>query len=169
LGCRGWQINVNVSSTNDPATLDDPELREALKRCSPATYFAACKFRQTGDTTHLPAIIAGVVERYVERDLRVKLREGDTLRLREDLGLDSLTMMEIVMLAEEVLRISISNEELTHLKTLADVGQFFASKLREITQRPAALSRPSHERVTNSRPPLAADSATAAPAGGLAG
>jgi acyl carrier protein len=121
-----------VSSTNDPATLDDPELREALKRCSPATYFAACKFRQTGDHAHLVAIIAGVVERYVERDLRAKVQTGDaSLRLREDLGLDSLTMMEIVMLAEEVLRISISNEELTHLRTLADVHGFFEAKLRE--------------------------------------
>jgi 3-hydroxyacyl-[acyl-carrier-protein] dehydratase len=159
-----------VSSIPDPATLDDPELREALKRCSPATYFAACKFRQTGDTTHLPAIITGVVERYVERELRPKLREADaSLRLREDLGLDSLTMMEIVMLAEEVLRISISNEELTHLKTLADVGRFFEAKLREITQPAAAFSPSSHERVTNSRLPMAGPAATATPAGGLAG
>jgi 3-hydroxyacyl-[acyl-carrier-protein] dehydratase len=123
-----------VSPTNAPA-LDDPQLREALKRCSPDTYFAACKFRQTGDTGQLPVIIAGVVERFVERELRPKLRTGDTsLRLREDLALDSLTMMEIVMLAEEILRISISNEELTQLRTLADVQQFFATKLRELAR-----------------------------------
>jgi acyl carrier protein len=138
-----------VTSTNDPATLDDPELREALKRCSPATYFAACKFRQTGDHEHLAAIIAGVVERYVERDLRAKVQTGDTtLRLREDLGLDSLTMMEIVMLAEEVLRISISNEELTHLRTLADVQGFFHAKLREPATPPvAAMTTAEVERV----------------------
>jgi 3-hydroxyacyl-[acyl-carrier-protein] dehydratase len=128
-----WLANPHhVSPTNDPATLDDPELREALKRCSPATYFAACKFRQSRDAADLAAIINGVVERYVERDLRAKLLANDTaLRLREDLGLDSLTMMEIVMLAEEVLHISISNEELTHLRTLGDVHRFFEEKTRE--------------------------------------
>lgn len=125
----------NVSPINAPAVLDDPQLREALKRCSPDTYFAACKFRQTGDAGQLPLIIAGVVERFVERELRPKLRTGDaTLRLREDLALDSLTMMEIVMLAEEILRISISNEELTQLRTLGDVQQFFETKLHELAR-----------------------------------
>ena len=135
-----WLANPHhVSPTNDPATLDDPELRELLKRCSPATYFAACKFRQSRAPAELAAVITGVVERYVERDLRAKLQAGDSaLRLREDLGLDSLTMMEIVMLAEEVLHISISNEELGHLRTLADVQRFFAEKMREPAPLPAA-------------------------------
>ena len=160
-----------MSSINDPATLDDPELREALKRCSPATYFAACKFRQTGDHAHLAAIIIGVVERYVERDLRPKLRPGDdTLRLREDLGLDSLTMMEIVMLAEEILRISISNEELTHLRTLADVQLFFQIKLGEAaTRKSAGPTSETLERASSSRSVSAGSPPAAASAGGMAG
>jgi acyl carrier protein len=165
-----WLAN-NVTPTNDPATLDDPALREALKRCSPGTYFAACKFRQTGDRTHLVTIINGVVERYVERDLRPKLRTNDTtLRLREDLGLDSLTMMEIVMLAEEILRISISNEELTHLRTLADVQCFFETKLHEVATNQAdgnlaatVAGAHSERRELNDSPPAAAS------ASGLAG
>ena len=125
-------------------SLDNEELRAALKRCPPATYYAACKFRQTGDATQLPAIITGVIERYVDREVRTKLaHEPETLRLREDLGLDSLTMMEVVMLAEEVLQISISNEELTQLQTIADVQRFFAAKLREpAAAGPAPLTAP---------------------------
>jgi len=147
-GCRGWQ---HVSSTNDPAALDDPQLREALKRCSPDTYFAACKFRQTGDPVQLAVIITGVVERFVERELRPKLRTGDTaLRLREDLALDSLTMMEIVMLAEEILRITISNEELTSLRTLADVHGFFEAKLRQAPLAPSLVGSDHAERVAPS-------------------
>ena len=120
---------------DDPAPADDPALRETLKRCSPATYYAACKFRVTGDAEALRAVIGGVIERFVERDLRAKLAgPADTvpaLRLREDLGLDSLTMMEVVMVAEEVLRITISNEELTRLHRLADVHDFIITKLAE--------------------------------------
>lgn len=110
---------------------DDAYLREALKRCSASTYEAAFQFRKTKNTEHLPAIVLGIIERYVEPDLRAKLRDpDDDLRLIEDLGIDSLTMMEIVILVEEVLQMSINNEELRHLRTLGDVKQFIECKVR---------------------------------------
>ena len=110
---------------------DDAYLREALKRCSAPTYEAACQFRKTGNTEHLPAIVLGILERYVEPDLRAKLKNpDDDLRLIEDLGIDSLTMMEIVILVEDVLQMSINNEELRHLRTLGDVKQFIECKVR---------------------------------------
>jgi len=118
-----------VSSNHDSTPEDDPALREALKRCSPATYYAACKFKNTRRSEDLRILVLGVIERFVERDLRSKLADAsDTLRIREDLSLDSLTMMEVVMIAEEVLRISVSNEELTQLRTLGDVQTFILAK-----------------------------------------
>src|ERR1017187_5658784 len=110
---------------------DDALLRESLKRCSASTFEAASQFRKTKNTEHLPAIILGIVERFVEPDLRAKLRDpDDDLRLIEDLGIDSLTMMEIVILVEEVLQMSINNEELRHLRTIGDVKQFIECKVR---------------------------------------
>lgn len=118
-----------MSSNRDSTPQDDPALREALKRCSPATYYAACKFRASGRSEDLRTLIIGVIERFVERELRSKLEHAsDTLRLREDLAIDSLTMMEVVMIAEEVLRINVSNEELTQLRTLGDVHAFILAK-----------------------------------------
>jgi 3-hydroxyacyl-[acyl-carrier-protein] dehydratase len=106
-------------------------LRESLKRCSASTFEAASQFRKTKNTEHLPAIILGIIERFVEPDLRAKLRDpDDDLRLIEDLGIDSLTMMEIVILVEEVLQMSINNEELRHLRTIGDVKQFIECKVR---------------------------------------
>src|SRR6478609_2246513 len=109
---------------------DDANLREALKRCSAATYEAAAQFRKTGNTEHLPAIVLGIIERYVEPDLRAKLKDDDDLRIIEDLGIDSLTMMEIVVLVEDVLQMTINNEELRHLRTLGDVKTFIECKVR---------------------------------------
>jgi acyl carrier protein len=123
----------NVSTPNDQPPADDPALREILKRCSPATYYAACKFRAQRGPDDLRTLVLGVIERFVERDHRAKLAgpadEVCALQLSQDLGLDSLTMMEIVMVAEEVLEVSISNEELTRLRTIADVHEFIASKV----------------------------------------
>ena len=109
---------------------DDAALREALKRCSPPTYEAARRYLITGDTTQLPLIVLGVFERYIARDLRPKLRHpASDLLLTDDLGIDSLTMMEIVMLAEEVLQITITSEELVRLRTLDDAQRFIAAKV----------------------------------------
>lgn len=109
---------------------DETHLRESLKRCSASTFEAACQFRKTGNIQHLPVIIFGVIERYVESNLRPKLKEpADDLRLAEDLAIDSLTMMEIVMLVEDVLGVTINNDELRSLRTLGDVRAFMESKV----------------------------------------
>jgi acyl carrier protein len=108
---------------------DDANLRDTLKRCSHTTREAACAFRRTGSPDHLPAIVHGLIEHYVERGARAKLsRAGDGVRLVEDLAIDSLTMLEIVFLAEDVLQISIDNEELRPFRTVGDVKKFIASK-----------------------------------------
>lgn len=110
---------------------DEVALRESLKRCSPSAFEAAVQFRKTGNPEHLPAVVIGVIERFVEPDLRVKLKDADDdLRLIEDLGIDSLTMMEIVILVEEVLQMTINNEELRNLRTVGDVKMFIDCKVR---------------------------------------
>lgn len=112
---------------------DDANLKESLKRCSAATYEAAAQFRKTGNTEHLPAVVLGIIERFVEPDLRAKLKDADDdLRIIEDLGVDSLTMMEIVLLVEEALQMSIHNDELRHLRTVGDVKTFIACKVKGV-------------------------------------
>ena len=100
-------------------------LREALKRCPSFTLEAALRFRASGDPTWLVPLINGVVARFIEPELRPRLEDPpETLRLVEDLGLDSLALIEIVLLAEEVLQICIAGEELRHFRTIGDVHRF---------------------------------------------
>lgn len=128
-----------ISGSNKPfagsgkpfAPEDETALREALKRCSPSTFEAAIQYRKTANPEHVPAVVIGVIERFVEPDLRVKLKDADDdLRLIEDLGIDSLTMMEIVILVEDVLQLSINNDELRNLRTVGDVKTFIDCKIR---------------------------------------
>ena len=110
---------------------DERNLRETLKRCSSETVEAACRFRRTGALETVPTIVQGVIERYVEREHRPKLKEpNDRLRLVEDLAIDSLSLLEIVLVTEDVLRISINNDELCQLRTLGDVKRFMEEKIR---------------------------------------
>ncbi len=108
----------------------DERLREALRRCSPDTIEAALAYRNSGDLAHVPVVVFGIIERFVESGLRARLTAGGDVRLVEDLSLDSLTLMEIILLTEEVLQVSIENEELRRLKTVADVQTYVEAKLR---------------------------------------
>lgn len=124
---------AEVPGATAPGHDDEASLREALKRCAPSTIEAALDFRRTKDTKYLPEVVLGVIERFVEPDLRPKLRRGaDDLRMVEDLGIDSLTMMEIVILVEDVAKMQIDNEELRHLRTVGDINTFIDCKVRGV-------------------------------------
>lgn len=107
-------------------------LRDSLKRCSPATIEAAVKFRQTGDPAQVNPIILGLLERFMDPELRPKLAEAnlDNLSIQADLGVDSLTMVEMVMLVEESLGLTVDNNELRGIKTIGDIKQFVANKVK---------------------------------------
>lgn len=124
-----------------PTLSSDQYLREALKRCRPEVVTAAIQYRNHGDATLLPTIVTGVIERFVEPDLRPRLiNASDDLRLTDDLGLDSLTMMEIVLLTEDVFHINIGSEELRHLCTLGQIKTFVSCKVQGLTTGAIPLS-----------------------------
>src|ERR1035437_6013788 len=79
---------------------------------------------------YLPATILGIVTHYVEPELRSKLRESaNDLRVAEDLGLDSLAMMEVMMRVEDLLPVSISDKELRQLRTLGEIRRYIEQQV----------------------------------------
>ena len=131
------------SAVKTPAVFSAEEeagIRESLRRCPAKAVEAAIEFRKTGDPKHLPVVILGIFERFVEPDLRPRLAtaDSDDLRVIEDLGLDSLTMMEIVMLVEEITKTQIANDELRQLSTIGDIKNFVDCRTRGLPPPPAA-------------------------------
>jgi len=116
-------------------------LRESLKRCSPGTIEAALEFSRSGNLDLVPAIVIGIVERFLDEEAIEVLRKGgDSVKFMEDLGLDSLTMFEAIMMVEESLGISVKNEELWDLRTTGDLKAFMASKLSGVEESPRSKS-----------------------------
>jgi len=112
------------------STGEEDLLEDTLKRCSKDTLKAAKAFRESRDPALVPTIVFGIVERFLDPDRAERLREGDdSLRFMEDLGMDSLTMMEAIIMVEESLGVSIKNEELLELRTLGDLKQFIGEKV----------------------------------------
>src|ERR1700722_8766791 len=109
---------------------DYADLKEGLRRCSPATLAAAIRFREKGDLEALPTVVFGIIERYQPATAPVKLSTAnDHTRLIEDLGLDSLTLLEIVMAIEESLKLQIGNHELREIRTLGQLNDFLHAKI----------------------------------------
>lgn len=113
------------------AQFNEEEIRDSLKRCPESAIEAAVQFASTRNPDLIPTIVMGIIERFVEPDVRPVLREGnDQIRLLEDLGIDSLLMVEIVILVEETLGIHIENEELRNLRSVGDIKEYLDAKIK---------------------------------------
>jgi len=133
---------MSSASINPLTPEQEAALRESLKRCSNETIEAAIAFRNEGRLDQAPVVIIGIIERFCEPEIRSKLKESnaDALHVAEDLGIDSLTMVDVVMHVEEALDITIDNEELADLRTIGDVKTFVKCKLTgETAPAPAKI------------------------------
>jgi acyl carrier protein len=109
---------------------NDQVLADLLRRCPQATLDAARRYRITRSHNEVPAIIQGIIGRYIEKDKRDLLSTGqDSLALIGDLGLDSLSMIEISMTLEDVLEIALPDEKLREFQTLGDIKVFARNSL----------------------------------------
>lgn len=105
------------------------ELKTQFRRCRAGTVEAIVQFRESGDTDALHKAVIGIVERYVPPEAPTPIDKAEpATRLIEDLGIDSLAMLEMVMSLEEALHIKIENEELRAIRTLEDVKIFLVHK-----------------------------------------
>lgn len=106
------------------------EIASALKRCSEETIRAAIRFEESRDPSEVPTIVFGVLERELPKESAGKLASAPgSTRLVEEIGMDSLSLMEAVMSVEEVLGITIDNNELRKIATLDDLNGFIREKL----------------------------------------
>ncbi len=118
-------------TTAQQSTLSLEDIKETLKRCPEGTFDAVVAFREDQNPEQVPVIVMGIIERHLEAEQKEVLRSGgDEIRLYEDLGVDSLTMLEIVMMTEQTLELSLDNEELKDLRTIGDVKVYIDCKIK---------------------------------------
>jgi acyl carrier protein len=108
--------------------------------------------------------IRTALAQHLKRDVS-KIHPQD--RLREDLGLDSLAMIELLFKIEEHFDLEIPNEDLSRVTTVADVTAYVEEKLGA-TAAPAAPARgevkPQASRAIPEEGPSGARGPTAKPA-----
>ena len=105
--------------------------QETLVGFPPRITAAYVDFAEKGDLANLDIVVLGVLHFYLAKKPKESLDAlpGST-RLIEDLGCDSLTMMDTVFMVESLFDIKINDNELPHLATLDDLRQH----LRQLVQ-----------------------------------
>ena len=103
---------------------------ETLKRCPEGTFDALLRYRETGSVDPLNTFLIGCIVRHTEPEYHALLEgENSEVSFIDDLGIDSMTMMEIVMMAEECLEIQIDNEDLMNISTIGELNSYLTKAL----------------------------------------
>lgn len=113
-----------------PLSADEIELiRRNFRKCSEETIGAIIAFRETRNLSVIPAIVRGVVHRYLPAAGHEAMSRATAATLLTDLRIESLTMLEIVLDVQDALEIEIDDNEIRGFRTLGDVESFLESKV----------------------------------------
>ena len=106
------------------------EIREELLGFPPDAIDAALAFREERSAARLEALILGMMEFYLPKKHARSLRDlAPETRFREDAGLDSLALAELVFKLDELLGVPIDLREAAAINTAAELRAVLRVKL----------------------------------------
>ena len=95
-------------------------------------------YADSGDLARLDEVVLGVLQFYLAKPPPAPLATlpGST-RLVADLGCDSLTMIDVMFLAESLLGIKIADDELVRVETLDQLREHFRPRMTTVDRSAA--------------------------------
>lgn len=109
-------------------------IRRSFKRCREGTSDAIIELQRTGDPELIPTIVRGIVWRYVHEDMRPTVEKATAETPLTSIGIDSLTMMEIVLDVQDALDLVIEDSDLKQMQTIGDVIGFLKQRFAQVHQ-----------------------------------
>jgi len=111
----------------------DDRLEEELRRAPAGTTEALHVFKETNDPSQLEIFTRGIVARNIDESYEEELEKADeNIHFIDDLGIDSLTMVEIVMTLEDALEIELVGDALKSLQTLSALKKYIIEKRQSL-------------------------------------
>lgn len=109
--------------------MTDDRLEEELRRAPAGTRESLATFKATNSPVHLETFIRGIVARNIDETYEVALEKMDEhANFVETLGIDSLTMIEIVMTLEDALEIPLMDDSLQEKQTFHELKEYIIGK-----------------------------------------
>jgi len=125
-------------SSPDPAPV--PPAAETLLRHFPAEVRSAyARLRESADPSAAETVVMAIVAEHMPKKGRTIT---DTAVLIDDLGFDSVAITEMVFFIEDLLQVSVTNEEILRVRTVAELRDFvrekFAAQAAPVASKPPA-------------------------------
>lgn len=116
---------------NDPLHAHSPEaLREELTGFPESTIQAMVELKSNPSPGAIEESVLRILEFYLPSGSETQIvGTAAETRLREDLGIDSLTFAEAAFKLEELFAIRIEHSELVDLETVGSLRQFIESRI----------------------------------------
>ena len=111
--------------------MNESEIEERFLNFSPATLEAIRSYQRTHEPKLVQTIVQGIVEKYLPPEMRNRAPEA--VKSLNAFGIESVTLMEIILDIQDALGLEMSDRELRNLQNFDD-----ATKL--LTDKVAALS-----------------------------
>ena len=108
------------------------QIRRSFRRCREGTVDAIIDLQRTGNPEFIPTIVRGIVWRYINKDAQPVLDQATAETPLASLGIDSLTMMEVVLDVQDALDLVIEDADLRHMRTIGDVIGFLQQRYVQI-------------------------------------
>ena len=106
------------------------KLRTLLRGFPEPAILACARYQATGSSEAFDEAACRLIQHHLEKPPPTDIAQmpGDT-RLAEDLGLDSLTLVEMIFLFEDVFAAKVPQEELMKIVTLDDLRAMLKAQL----------------------------------------
>jgi acyl carrier protein len=108
------------------------QIRRSFKRCREGTVDAIIDLQRTSDPEFIPTIVRGIVWRYVHKDVQSLVDQATAETPLASVGMDSLTMMEVVLDVQDALDLVIEDEDLRRMQTIGDVVGFLQQRFAQV-------------------------------------
>jgi acyl carrier protein len=108
------------------------QVRHSFKRCREGTIDAIIDLQRTGDPEFIPTILRGIVWRYVSKDVQPMVDQATAETPLASLGIDSLTMMEVVLDVQDALDLVIEDADLRRMRTIGDLIGFLQQRFAQV-------------------------------------
>ncbi|MFP4202944.1 MAG: acyl carrier protein [Opitutales bacterium] len=117
----------------------DQDIRERLEGYPGPFQQKVMAWRAKPESALAPELAEGILRFHIGEGITQKLKaKGDDSLLVEDLGLDSLTMVEIAFEAEEFLGLSLNDDELRAIRSFGDLRNFIEERAQELSKEKRA-------------------------------
>jgi acyl carrier protein len=117
-----------------PEPISPAQKLNQLLRGFPESAITACsRYQETRSLADFETATNEIIQHHLDKEKKVivsELPEGTTLV--EELGLDSLTMVEMVFLFEDIFAAEVPIEELTKIKTLGELRIVLRNRLPSV-------------------------------------